>query len=81
MRKPKNTKTYRSRTPVALLHPEWVGVMKECPECKETKEVTEYFGLRTQNGKVLPSSWCRVCRSASVERAKDPHLPKPQADR
>lgn len=74
-KKPKNTQTYRSRAPVALLHPEWVGVTKRCPNCGETKEVTEYFGLRKQKGKILPASWCRVCRSGSVPRAKDQHLP------
>ena len=43
-------------------------IKKSCPNCNDViasndQEIEKYFGYRTSNGKAIPQSWCRECRS------------------
>lgn len=44
---------------------------KQCPKCRETKDVAKHFGFRTQHSletgepkRTMPQSYCRSCRKA-----------------
>ena len=47
--------------------PYWTEMTARCPQCgKEATgdyEIQEEFGFRNVNGKRIPQSWCRECRS------------------
>ncbi|MDU4889425.1 MAG: hypothetical protein E6344_04520 [Clostridium sp.] len=54
------------------------GVYAECPCCGKTakgeQEIEQEFGYRTmEKGKVIPQSYCRVCRSAHCEAGNPKH--------
>ena len=51
------------------------GEYAECPCCGKiahgTNEIEEMFGYRSMgNGKIIPQSYCRACRSAKCESGK-----------
>lgn len=48
--------------------PEFIGQQTRCPHCGRVGDVLADFGVRMINGKLRPSSWCRVCRGAAVPR-------------
>ncbi len=39
--------------------------MKLCPNCKQTKPLTEFY-TRTVAGKSYPTSWCKVCSITKI---------------
>ncbi len=54
------------------------GEYAECPCCgkiaKGEDEIEKKFGYRTmENGKVIPQSYCRKCRSAHCEAGNPKH--------
>ncbi len=51
------------------------GIYAECPCCKKQahkeKEIEEKFGYRNMgDGRIIPQSYCRACRSAGCEAGK-----------
>jgi len=43
-------------------------IKKSCPNCNEKiasndQEIEDLFGYRTTNGRTIPQSWCRDCRT------------------
>ena len=50
-------------------------ISKVCPRCKDevstTKQIELFFGFRMMNGKKVPQSNCRICRS---EKSKESRL-------
>ncbi|GFP76386.1 hemagglutinin [Clostridium fungisolvens] len=54
------------------------GKYAECPCCnkiaKGEADIEEDFGYRTMNnGKIIPQSYCRECRSAHCEAGNPKH--------
>ena len=47
--------------------PYWTEMTAACPQCGKTAtgdyEIDDVFGFRTVNGKRIPQSWCKECRS------------------
>lgn len=52
------------------------GEYAECPNCGKTAygedEIEELFGYRNMgDGKIIPQSWCRECRSSGSNNDDD----------
>lgn len=42
--------------------------LSSCPQCYHVGETETWFGYRQVDGKRIPQSWCRMCRSRSRPR-------------
>jgi hypothetical protein len=49
--------------------PQFKGIKKTCPKCKQEKDGLEGFGVRLIRGRPGLQSHCRACRSAQSKNA------------
>ncbi len=48
---------------------------KTCPQCKKeaktNKDIVDFFGIKTSNGKTQIQSWCKECRRQANQSPKN----------